>query len=83
MSVPAERCPYEPLALELLEPFTIETREFGEKRIMELISKESEYGEEDRARFRLCRRLFGRGLFSREPAIKTTNQITVKCEVTK
>lgn len=49
---PADRWPYEPLALEDREPFTMDASEFGEKRIMELMSKESEYGEEERARFR-------------------------------
>jgi hypothetical protein len=40
----------------------------GEYRIMELMSNESEYGEEDSARFRLtlARILPGRGEFSRE-----------------
>lgn len=31
-------------------------KEFGENRIIELISKASEYGDEDRARFRLTAR---------------------------
>jgi hypothetical protein len=48
----------------------METREFGEKRIIELISKESEYGDEERALFRLCRKLLGRGLVNLELAEK-------------
>lgn len=39
---PADRWPYEPLALDDREPFTIEASEFGENRIIELMSKESE-----------------------------------------
>lgn len=58
---PADKCPYDPLALLLLLPFIKElTREFGEYLIIELISNESEYGDEDKARFllvRLARRL--------------------------
>jgi hypothetical protein len=46
----------------------MDTREFGEKRIIELISNESEYGDDDSALFRLCRKLLGRGLVSRELA---------------
>jgi hypothetical protein len=46
----------------------MDTREFGEKRIIELISNESEYGDDERALFRLCRKLLGRGLVSRELA---------------
>jgi hypothetical protein len=46
----------------------METREFGEKRIMELMSNESEYGDDERALFRLCRKLLGRGLVSLELA---------------
>lgn len=45
----------------------METSELGEKRIMELMSNESEYGDDDSALLRLCRRLPGRGLASREP----------------
>lgn len=45
----------------------MEASEFGENRIMELMSKESEYGDELRARFRDARMLPGRGLFNREP----------------
>jgi hypothetical protein len=48
----------------------METREFGEKRIIELISNESEYGDEERALFRLCRKLLGRGLVNLELAEK-------------
>lgn len=50
---PADKCPNEPLAvLPLRDPFTIVANEFGENRIIVFISNESEYGEEDRARFR-------------------------------
>jgi hypothetical protein len=48
----------------------METREFGEKRIIELMSNESEYGDDERALFRLCRKLLGRGLVSLELAEK-------------
>jgi hypothetical protein len=48
----------------------METREFGEKRIIELMSNESEYGDEERALFRLCLKLLGRGLVSLELAEK-------------
>jgi hypothetical protein len=48
----------------------METSEFGEKRIIELMSNESEYGDEERALFRLCRKLPGRGLVSLELAEK-------------
>lgn len=48
----------------------METREFGENRIIELMSNESEYGDEERALFRLCRKLLGRGLVSLELAEK-------------
>lgn len=65
---PAERCPYDPLALEDLEPFTMEAKEFGENLIIELISNESEYGDELNARFREALILPGRGLFNLEPA---------------
>ena len=37
---PADKCPYDPLALDDLEPLT-KTKELGEY-LMELISKESE-----------------------------------------
>lgn len=61
LKLPADKCPYDPLALLLLLPFISElTREFGEYLIMELISNESEYGDEDKARFllvKLARRL--------------------------
>lgn len=51
---PADKWPYEPLAvLPFRDPFTKVANEFGENRIIVLISKESEYGDEDRARFRL------------------------------
>lgn len=54
LSVPADKWPNEPLAALLLrDPLTIVAKEFGEKRIIELISNESEYGDEDSARFRL------------------------------
>ena len=49
----------------------MDTKEFGEKRIMELMSKESEYGDDDKALFLLCRKLLGRGLVSLELAIRT------------
>lgn len=50
----ADRWPYDPLAAELArEPLTIVARELGENRIIELISNESEYGDEDIARLRL------------------------------
>lgn len=50
---PADRWPNEPLAVLLLrDPFTIVASEFGENRIIVLISNESEYGEDDSARFR-------------------------------
>lgn len=50
----ADRWPYDPLAAELArEPFTIVARELGENRIIELMSNESEYGDEDMARLRL------------------------------
>lgn len=50
---PADKCPNEPLAvLPLREPFTIVANEFGENRIIVLISNESEYGEDDSARLR-------------------------------
>lgn len=39
---PAERWPYEPVALELRDAFMIDVSEFGEKRIMELMSNMSE-----------------------------------------
>ncbi len=53
--LPAERWPYDPEAAEdPLDPLTKETKE-GEKRIMEFISNESEYGEQERARFLLAR----------------------------
>jgi len=48
----------------------MDTREFGEKRIIEFISNESEYGDDERALFRLCRNLLGRGLVRRELAEK-------------
>lgn len=48
----------------------MEAKEFGEKRIIEFMSKESEYGEDERARLRDCRRLPGRGLFKRDPEKK-------------
>lgn len=47
----------------------MEAREFGENRIMELMSKESEYGDELKARFRDARMLPGLGLFNLEPGI--------------
>lgn len=50
----ADRWPYEPLVLELRDPFMKETRELGENLIIELISKESEYGELDSALFLPC-----------------------------
>lgn len=53
LKLPADRCPYEPLALLLRLPLTILAKEFGEYRIIELMSKESEYGEDDNARLRL------------------------------
>jgi hypothetical protein len=46
----------------------MDTREFGEKRIIELISNESEYGDDESALFLLWRKLLGRGLVSRELA---------------
>jgi hypothetical protein len=46
----------------------MDTREFGEKRIIELMSNESEYGDDERALFLLWRKLPGRGLVSRELA---------------
>lgn len=63
----ADRWPYDPLVLLLREALTSEAREFGEYRIIELISNESEYGEDDKARLRLtlARILPGRGLFNR------------------
>lgn len=45
-----------------------ETREFGEKRIMELMSKLSEYGELERALFRP--RTPERGLVNRDPSMQ-------------
>lgn len=45
----ADKCPNDPLALLFLEPYS----EFGEYLIIEVTSKRSEYGEEDKARFRL------------------------------
>jgi hypothetical protein len=48
----------------------MDTREFGEKRIIELMSNESEYGDDDSALFLLWRKLLGRGLVSRELAEK-------------
>lgn len=54
LKVPADKCPNEPLAALLLrDPFTIVASELGENRIIVLMSNESEYGDEDRARFRL------------------------------
>lgn len=54
LNVPADKCPNDPLATLLLrEPLTIVANEFGENRIIELISNESEYGDEDMARLRL------------------------------
>lgn len=53
----ADKCPKEPLALLFLEPYN----EFGEYLIIELTSKESEYGEEDNARLRLTP-ILARGL---------------------
>lgn len=51
---PADKWPNEPLAALLLrEPFTIVANELGENRIIVLISNESEYGDDDNARFRL------------------------------
>lgn len=66
LKLPADKWPYDPLALLLRLPFTMLVNELGEYRIIELISKESEYGDEDKARFRLtlARILPGRGLFS-------------------
>lgn len=50
---PADKWPNEPLAVLLLrEPFTMVASEFGENRIIVLISNESEYGDDDSARFR-------------------------------
>ena len=50
---PADKWPNEPLAVLLLrEPFIMVASEFGENRIIVLISNESEYGEDDNARFR-------------------------------
>jgi hypothetical protein len=46
----------------------MDTREFGEKRIIELMSNESEYGDDESALFLLWRKLLGRGLVSRELA---------------
>lgn len=52
--MPADKWPNEPLAALLLrDPFTIVANEFGENRIIVLMSNESEYGDEERARFRL------------------------------
>lgn len=67
--MPADKCPYEPLALLLREPFTNEASELGEHLIIELISNESEYGEDDNGLLRLTLALMlpGRGLFKREP----------------
>lgn len=48
----------------------MDANEFGENRIMELMSKESEYGDDESALFRDCRKLPGRGLFKREPKSK-------------
>lgn len=54
LMAPAERWPYEPLAALLVrDPFIMVAKEFGEKRIMEFISNESEYGDEESARLRL------------------------------
>lgn len=64
---PADKWPYEPLALDERDPFTIDANEFGEKRIIEFISNESEYGDDDNARFLDALILLGRGLFNREP----------------
>lgn len=51
---PADKCPNDPLAALLLrEPLTMVAREFGENRIIVLMSNESEYGDEESARFRL------------------------------
>lgn len=71
LMAPADKWPYEPLALLLRDPFTMVANELGENRIIELMSNESEYGDEDSARFRLtdARMLPGRGLFSREPSM--------------
>lgn len=52
--MPADKWPNEPLAALLLrDPFTIVANEFGENRIIVLMSNESEYGDDERARFRL------------------------------
>ena len=72
---PAERWPYDPLALEDLDPLTMEASELGEKRIMELMSNESEYGDDESALFRDWRRLPGLGLFKREPRRKRQNVV--------
>lgn len=51
---PADRWPNDPLAALLLrDPFTIVANELGENRIIVLMSNESEYGDEESARFRL------------------------------
>lgn len=39
----------------------------GENLIIEFMSKESEYGDDDNARLRDCRKLLGLGLFNLEP----------------
>lgn len=48
----------------------MDAKELGEKRIMEFISKESEYGDDDRALFLDARILPGLGLLSLEPESK-------------
>lgn len=53
----------------------METREFGENLIIELMSKESEYGDDDSALLRLCRRLLGRGLANRDPGTARSRNI--------
>lgn len=72
---PADKCPYEPLALDERDPFTMDANEFGEKRIMEFISNESEYGDDERALFLEARILLGLGLLSREPSKLNGNSV--------
>lgn len=56
--LPAERWPYDPLAAEdPLDPLTKDTKQ-GENRIMELMSKESEYGEHESAEMHKFRQIF-------------------------
>jgi Uma2 family endonuclease len=58
----------------------MEAKELGENLIIELISKESEYGEDDKALFRDCLKLPGLGLLSREPSMLKGNSLLARVE---